>query len=168
MNIREIVEADAADYYVLRAQSEQEFPQFVGFNGERELFTGRAGIAGILASYPAEGTIVWGAFEGDQLIAVTVLSRRLSPKYRHKAFLWGMYVKPEFRRSGVARALMETAVSWAKQHPEIIAVSLQVTTSNVRAQRFYEGLGFRIFGTEQRSLFAAGEFHDAHYMELEC
>ena len=168
MDIREVVEADAEGYYVLRAQSEQEFPQFAGFNAERELSAGRAGIAGILGAYPAEGTVVWGAFEGNQLVAVTVLSRRLSPKYRHKAFLWGMYVKPEFRGSGVARVLMETAISWAKQHPEVIAVSLQVTSSNVRAQRFYEGFGFRVFGTERRSLLAAGEFHDVHYMELEC
>src|SRR5881394_3140061 len=113
MDIREVVKADAEGYYALRAQSEREFPQFAGFNAERELSVGRVGIAGILETYPAEGTIVWGAFEGDQLAAVTVLSRRLSPKYQHKAFLWGMYVKSEFRGSGIARALMETAIGWA-------------------------------------------------------
>ena len=168
MNIREVTAADAEHYYALRLQSEQEFPQFAGFNAERELSAGPTGIAGLLEAYPAEGTIVWGAFEDSQLLAVTALSRRLSPKYRHKAFLWGMYAKPEFRGGTVARALLENAIAWAKRDPEVMAISLQVTTSNVRAQRFYDRYGFRIFGTERRSLLEAGEFHDAHYMELEC
>ncbi len=167
MLIREVASTDASSYFALRLQSEQEFPQFVGFNAERELAAGKSGIAALLSAYPSEGTVAWGAFEGSRLVGVLVLSRRLSRKYGHKAFLWGMYVVPECRGSGVAQALMRTAIAWAKEHPEIVAISLQVTLSNVRGQQFYKSFGFTIFGTEQRSLFAAGQFHGVYYMELE-
>jgi RimJ/RimL family protein N-acetyltransferase len=167
MLIREITEIDSISYFKLRVQSEQEFPQFVGFNAERELLAGQSGIAALLAGYVLESTVVWGAFQDDQLIGVVVLSRRLSSKYKHKAFLWGMFVVSEFQGAGVAQALMQAAIAWASAHPEVVAITLQVTLSNIRGQQFYKRLGFTIFGTEQRSLFAAGQFHGVHYMELE-
>ncbi|HEX7027900.1 MAG TPA: GNAT family N-acetyltransferase [Gammaproteobacteria bacterium] len=167
MVIREISATDANSYYRLRIQSEQEFPEFVGFNAERELVAGELGIEELLGTYESEGTIVWGAFEDVRLAGVTALSRRLSPKYRHKAFLWGMYVIPEFREHGIARSLMQTAITWAKKQPEIVAISLQVTLSNIRGQAFYKRFGFTVFGTEKQSLLVDSKFHDVHYMELE-
>ncbi len=166
MFVREITAQDAGSYLALRVQSEREFPQYVGFNAERELAAGTGGIAGLIASYTQEGTVVTGVFDGARLIDVLVLSRRLSPKYRHKAFLWGMYVIPESRGTGAALALIEAAIAWATRQAEIIALSLQVTVSNVRGQRFYQQFGFQVFGTERRALFAAEQFHDVHLMEL--
>ncbi len=167
MLIREIASTDGDSYFALRLQSEQEFPHFVGLNAERELAAGPSGIAALLSAYPSEGTLAWGAFAGGRLAGVMALSRRLSRKYGHKAFLWGMYVVPEHRGSGTAQALMQTGIAWAKEHPDIVAISLQVALSNIRGQNFYKSFGFTVFGTEQRSLFAAGQFHGVHYMELE-
>ena len=167
MEIREITTEDSELYYSLRVQSEAEYPEFVGFNAERELDVGQQGIKEILSNYPTEGTYVLGAFDNTELAGVVVASRRLSNKYRHKAFLWGMYVFPEYRGKGAARLLMDEMINWANTNPEIIALSLQVTLSNRRGQSFYKKYGFNIFGTEQNSLFAAGEFHGVHYMELD-
>jgi len=167
MAIRELRGADADDYFSLRTRSEQEFPQFVGFNAERELNTGAAGMAALLDAYAAEGTTVLGAFEHEALLGVVVLSRRLSPKYRHKMFLWGMYVFEPYRGSGIAQTLMKAAIGHCRSLQDVIAVTLQVTVSNQRGRRFYEGFGFDVFGTERRSLLAAGTLHDAHYMELD-
>jgi hypothetical protein len=167
MIIRNVVASDAANYFKLRVQSEEEFPQFVGLSVERELGAGREGVSSLLSGYSAEGTVVLGAFEGEQLFGALALSRKASAKYRHKAFLWGMYIFPEYRGAGVAQALMQAAIAWAEEQPEIIAITLQVTLSNIRGQQFYKRFGFTIFGAERRSLFAAGRFHDALYMELE-
>lgn len=73
MLIREVTAADSSSYFELRVQSEQEFPQFVGFNVERELAAGQSGIDDLLAGYASEGTVVWGAFEQSQLIGVLAL-----------------------------------------------------------------------------------------------
>lgn len=82
MLIREVTAADSSSYFELRVQSEQEFPQFVGFNVERELAAGQSGIDDLLAGYASEGTVVWGAFEQSQLIGVLAFSRRLSLNVR--------------------------------------------------------------------------------------
>lgn len=166
MDIREITSQDSGAYYKLRVRSEEEYPEFVGFNAERELDAGADGIGEILSLYASEGTYVLGIFDNNILVGTLVASRRLSKKYRHKAFLWGMYVYPDFRGGGAAKLLMDEIIDWANNHPEIIALSLQVTLSNTRGQAFYKKYGFSIFGTEQNSLFASGEFHGVHYMEL--
>jgi RimJ/RimL family protein N-acetyltransferase len=119
-----------------------------------------------LAEYPSEGTLVWGAFDHAELVGVVAVSRRLTLKYRHKAFLWGLYVNVTRRRGGIAATLLDAACSWAARQPELLAISLQVTTSNVRAHHFYERLGFSRYGTERQALFAANAFHDVDYMEL--
>lgn len=167
MLTRELASTDGDSYFALRLQSEQEFPHFVGLNAERELTAGQSGIAALLAAYPSEGTLAWGAFDGARLVGVVALSRRLSRKYGHKAFLWGMYIVPERRGGGAAQTLIRTGIAWATEHPDIVAISLQVALSNIRGQNFYKSFGFTVFGTEQRSLFAAGQFHGVHYMELE-
>jgi len=77
-----------------------------------------------------------------------------------------MYIMPAFRGEGVAQALMRAALEWAEAQPGLIGITLQVATSNVRGRRFYERFGFTTFGTEERSLLAAGAFHGVHYMEL--
>ncbi len=166
MDIRKITTKDSDQYFQLRMRSEKEYPEFVGFNAEREIESGAKGIEELLQQYSIEGTYILGAFDGPILVGVLVASRRLSQKYRHKAFLWGMYVLPEYRGDGAAQLLMEAIIHWANTHKEIIALSLQVTLSNYRGQAFYKKYGFSIFGTEQNSLFAAGDYHGVHYMEL--
>jgi mannose-6-phosphate isomerase-like protein (cupin superfamily) len=164
-SLRELVATDAGAYFRLRAESEREFPEFVGFNGERELRVGADGVAQLLAAYPSEGTVVWGAFDRAQLLGVVAVSRRLTPKYWHKAFLWGLYVSGARRHAGVASALVDAVCSWARRQPELMAISLQVTTGNLRAREFYEHRGFSRRSTERHALFAANAFHDVDSME---
>jgi hypothetical protein len=68
--IREVAPTDSSTYFSLRVQSEQEYPQFVGFNVERELAAEQSGIVAMLSSYPSEGTIVWGALEGIRVVGM--------------------------------------------------------------------------------------------------
>ena len=51
-----------------------------------------------------------------------------------------LFVDPDFRGSGIGRALVEDAV---KRHP---ALSTEVNEQNLQAIGFYERLGFERFG----------------------
>ena len=56
-------------------------------------------------------------------------------------FLVAMWVAPELRGTGIARALVERVVDWAGRHGAA-RVCLSVESSNDRAARLYENCGF--------------------------
>jgi len=164
-SIRQIQPDDAQQYFELRAASEREFPEFVGINGERELLAGDKSIRAVLANYPDEGTVAFGAFKGQSLAAIACVSCKKSPKYRHKGFLWGMYVRDRNRGQKLGDLLMQHIVQWARSQ-KLLALQLQVTTTNVAAERLYMKHGFSTYGTERKSLCANGTFYHVHLMEL--
>jgi GNAT superfamily N-acetyltransferase len=57
------------------------------------------------------------------------------------AMLWGMWVAPQRRGSGLAEALAGAVVEWARGEG-VSRVVLWVVTGNAPAERFYERLGF--------------------------
>ena len=82
----------------------------------------------------------------------------------HKAFLWGFYVEPAFRRSGVASALLEASLRAVDDGVE--QVLLTVVAQNRPAIALYEKFGFRPYGTEPRSLKTSGAYNDELLMVL--
>ena len=83
--------------------------------------------------------------------------REGSPAFKPKtwAAIEDIYVLPEHRSLGVGRALIEACQEWAQQKGAD-GVSLQVAAGNVRARKFYEGLGFR-----EVSVYQVKEFSDS-------
>jgi ribosomal protein S18 acetylase RimI-like enzyme len=165
INVVELKSENAQEYLELRKVSEIELPQYVGPSAERELMSSNEGIAKIVASYESEGTILFGAFSEEKLVGVIAISRRLSQKFKHRAFIWGMYISNEFRQLKVGALLLAHVQSWAKNHQEVNVLWLQVTESNKPAVSFYKKHGFEIYGTEPQALFTQGEYHNVHYMQ---
>jgi GNAT superfamily N-acetyltransferase len=66
------------------------------------------------------------------------------------ALLWDLRVAPEFRRRGVARALLSAVEAWARACG---AEALHVETQdvNVGACRFYSGCGFALSAVHERA-----------------
>lgn len=62
--------------------------------------------------------------------------------------LVGVWVRPEARRSGVARGLAERVIAWARERGAR-RVDLWVSESNAGARRLYAQLGFEETGTTQ-------------------
>jgi GNAT superfamily N-acetyltransferase len=93
---------------------------------------------------------VVGAFTYGQMIGIAGLAFRESVKIRHKALLWGMYVRAEFRGTGVADRLMSAILDRALGRVELI--NLTVMHENRRALQFYERWGFTTYGVEPRSV----------------
>jgi RimJ/RimL family protein N-acetyltransferase len=67
-------------------------------------------------------------------------------KARHRVLL-GMSVREAFRGMGVGAALMARAVEWARAHPELALITLEVYAANSRAIALYERFGFTPRGT---------------------
>jgi GNAT superfamily N-acetyltransferase len=62
-------------------------------------------------------------------------------------WLFGMYVTPGARGTGVAQQLVETVSDWARGDGAT-ELYLHVTTTVARARAFYQKVGFRLNGEE--------------------
>jgi ribosomal protein S18 acetylase RimI-like enzyme len=80
----------------------------------------------------------------------------------HKAFVWGTYVRPEERRRGAARELMEAVLDGARGTVE--QLTLAVVSDNAAALALYRGLGFEVYGREPRALKSDGGCDDETLM----
>src|SRR5689334_2850210 len=159
MNIRLLNQEDWHSWKNLRLEALQKAPEAFGSSFEEE------------SDWPDEkfklslkNSHIFGAFIDDQLIGCAGFYILDSLKGRHKGIFWGMYVKPKQRGSGVADSLVKTIITYAKPH--IIQLHLTVVTTNQSAIKLYQKNGFRIYGTEPRSLKIGDQFYDEHLMVL--
>ena len=162
MHIRTLTPEDAAEYQALRLRGLAEVPTAFASSHEEESGTPVAEIARRLL--PKETGAIFGAFTENKLVGLTGIQRESMTKLSHKAYLWGMYVCPEIRRTGVGALLLEQALPYAWRSLGVVQVNLGVHTENANAIALYRRFGFVIWGTEVSSLVVAGKAQDEHHM----
>lgn len=68
---------------------------------------------------------------------------------------------------GHGRLLMEHLIAWAKTHPTVEKIELQVRSRNTRAVKLYESLGFQEEGRKLKRLkYGPNDYQDDIYMGL--
>ncbi len=150
--VRRLVERDAAEYLALRREALEREPYAFGSSPGHDRFQSVELVQQMLAD---PGQAVIGAFAPNLIGAVGV--RRLDrPKLRHKAELWGMYVREEYRRAGFGRRLVEEAIRFAREQDGVRQLHLAVTDSALAAAALYEKLGFVVWGLEPAGLRVDG------------
>jgi ribosomal protein S18 acetylase RimI-like enzyme len=87
-------------------------------------------------------------------------------KQRHKGFLFGMYVAPEFEGRGMGRALLEACIERARRIDGLEQINLTVTATNDRAKRLYEAAGFKVFGIEEHAIKVGDRYYAKAHMVL--
>ena len=102
VQIRRLDVADAADYRAIRLAALQGDPQAFGSTYEAEAGRPLSAFAERLAS-----SVVFGAYVNGEVVGMAGFKQREGARERHKAFVWGTYVRPDMRRQGVAEALIE-------------------------------------------------------------
>jgi RimJ/RimL family protein N-acetyltransferase len=164
MHVRRLTPADAAAFHAFRLAALQDAPTAFGSSFQEEKDFPASVIESRLAIKPDRGP--FGAFVGKEMVGLVALGRENLNNLAHKALLWGMYVKPEHRGKGIAKALLREALSLAKSVPEVLQVNLSVNASNAGAIGLYESFGFKAFGCEPGALRINGELHDELHMSL--
>ncbi len=109
---------------------------------------------------------ICGIIENNRAIAVTGVRREEAVKRRHIASVWGVYVTPEFRRKGLARAVVSHAIATARTWPDLESLHLSVSENSPKAQQLYESLGFRVWGNEPNALQVNGISYAEIHMHL--
>ena len=117
-------------------------------------------------STPADHAAVVGAFDGEELIGMVGLTRDRPIKAAHRACIWGVYVKPEFRKNGIGTRLLSATLEHARQMGGVEWVYLSVSERTPNAKRLYESVGFVVWGLEPDCIRYAGESAREYHLAL--
>lgn len=109
-----------------------------------------------MADTPSASELVFGAFIGEELVGAAGLSVERRERTRHKATLFGMYVRPAHREGGIGGLLVRSILRHARESGRVEVVQLTVSERNAGAIGLYARCGFLCFGTEPMA-FKLGE-----------
>jgi RimJ/RimL family protein N-acetyltransferase len=162
--IRQSNMADAWNFRELRLEALQDSPTAFSMDYQRS-FNYPSKYWGDTLAMDDDESAIFFAEHDRHLIGMTGIARGRSPKTRHGADIWGVFVSPSWRGLHIAEELIHACMKWAKAR-EIIILRLAVVTTNKSAIRCYERCGFTAYGTEPRSLLHEGKFYDEYLMSL--
>ena len=163
--VRRLRPADASPLAELRREALDSAPLAFGSSTGDDRFISAEVLEKVLGQ--EDGNAVFGLFLEGALVGMTGLYLNMKAKELHKAHIWGMYVKPDVRRRGGAARLLDAAIKYAQQRPEVIQIHLSVTDAAPSAQDLYRKAGFLEWGCEPRALRWRGEFTDEHHLVLQ-
>jgi RimJ/RimL family protein N-acetyltransferase len=162
MEIRVLLAGDAAAFQELRLLALRECPTAFSSSYEEECDIPLMRVGERLG--PGPDRAVFGAFDDGRLVGTVGLLRERHRKLSHKAFVWGVYVAPAFRKRGVGRRLLQAALDHAAAMSGLRQVTLGVNASNSASIALYISLGFEPYGVEKGFMLVDGVLHDEIYM----
>ncbi|MCF7729236.1 MAG: GNAT family N-acetyltransferase [Chthoniobacterales bacterium] len=159
MNIRLLHEEDWNVWKAFRHQSLIDFPLAFPISMEEEERLSDQQFKDWITR-----NTIYGAFLEDQMIGSVGIFKLESSKEKHRGVLFGMNVLPAFQGRGLGGELMTIILKHARK--DVLQLHLTVVSSNQTAVRLYQRHGFKIYGTEPRSLKVDDHFYDHHLMVL--
>ncbi len=110
------------------------------------------------------GGFIFEAVEQGVPIGMLNFNRQQGEKFRHKGDIGAVYVVPERRGKGVAKALLLAALEKTRAMTDLVIISLSVNNDNTAAIRLYETCGFKAYGIEPKGLRVKGRYIDLLHM----
>lgn len=166
IHVRPLSPADAARYQTLRLRGLREYPLAFEPSASEESSLTTDDVRARLT--PSADKHTWGCFadDNDRLLGIVTLVRESRTKVRHKAWVTGVFVAPEHRRCGIARALLQAAIDQARTMPGLLQLHLGVGESSTAARALYTDLGFEAYAQIPDYLQHDGRLHDEILMML--
>jgi RimJ/RimL family protein N-acetyltransferase len=154
-------DADAAELVAIRDEVAAEGDLIAGVPGERSVLEENLALAGLLAG----GGLALSVLVDDQVVGNLMVERRRGRYESHRGDV-SVALRGAFRGLGLGRALLDTAVEWARA-VGIAKLTLGVFPGNARAIALYRAAGFVEEGVLRRHLRVPGGDRDVMVMGLE-
>lgn len=106
------------------------------------------------------------AEQGGNLVGSVLATREDNPKIRHIANIYGMYVAPEVRGSGVGKRLLKHLLDEIRRDKSVLKISINVYKTQIAAHKMYLDLGFKQVGYKEKEMCVEGEYIDEYELEL--
>jgi len=161
--IRLLSPADAQQLYTLRHQALLDSPYAFSASPEDDRISSIAAAHEQLSRGPDSAVI--GAFT-EGLVGMLGMYRLPQLKTAHIAYIWGVFVAPQWRGHGLAKGLLEAAIAHARTLPDVTSLQLSVNETTPGARRAYEGVGFQAWGVEPDALRFNGRSTSETHMSL--
>ena len=158
VNLRLSLESDLMDFRELRLEALRNNPASFGSDYDTVKANPLQFWISRLYAGSEDGALVF-AVHDDTLIGMCGIQLGTSPKTRHSATIWGVYVQPQWQGLHIAREMIEACIGWGKNHGVKVA-KLAVVADNASAIRCYEGCGFTEYGRDPIAISHAGVFYD--------
>jgi GNAT superfamily N-acetyltransferase len=133
--VRALEKGDLHRYRAIRLSGLQLAPMAFGSSFEEENAYSDSVFARRLEQ--VDGNVVFGAFDGENLLGTAGMFRHDRKSERHRGTLWGVYVAPEARGLDLGRALVGKVVDHAASHVVVLdaKVSRPTKPPNVSIMR---------------------------------
>ena len=157
--LRRLVPDDARDYRELMLEAYSSTPVTFGTTPAEAAAKPDAWWRARCNAKPDAESLVVGAFDDVRLVGAFGVQFAERERERHKATLFGMFVRPQSRGTGLGRALVAAALEQARARTGVSVVQLSAVATNDRALQLYESFGFMRWGIEPRCFAdGGGEF----------
>ena len=160
VTIRPTREADVTDYRELRLEALRTHPEAFGAAYEESLARPiERWQQNVRDGAGTDLGVTYVAEAGGTLAGTTGIYRDAGAKMRHRATIWGVYVRPGWRGAGIADALIGACLGWAREKQSRL-VTLSVVTTNAAAIRRYVRCGFSVYGMDPEVIYHDGVYYD--------
>ena len=165
IEIRRLTAEDAAALWKLRLSALETEPRAFSASPDANHTPNVEAVAEQLRT-GGDDSFVIGAFDNGQLVGMAGLHREQRPKLRHKARVWGVFVRTSHRGKGIGRGVMEALLGCARDVTGLRQIQLSVAATQQAARGLYVALGFRPFGVEPEALQVDGAYIDEEHFYL--
>lgn len=167
MNIRFLDENDCFVYREIRLASLKECPFAFSDSYEDQLNKSLLDIQIEVKKIinPIESFTLGAFSEQNHLIGFVKFKRDNRSKARHRASLFSLYVKPDYRGEGIARKLIIELLKTIEPIIELKQLQLSTIISQNSLFEFYKKFGFKKFGgIIKKDLIIENQYVDAIHM----